>query len=284
MRRWNGWDVDKARAAMTKSVRQWIRWQLIGLLLLITPLCVVFVLLVVLLTSMRPEGRTFDLVVIFGFLMFGLIVLVANVILSLLGGRRRLDLRSDGLFDLCSIDALNEQEPSRRKLYKLLLVAIRDGRTRLRLEPCRHDYRVYGTVNDIERELVPLDRDEGSKVITAMKVFAGQNAAGSAESGVQLIPILVGGHRVSLSLETLRYGEEEGISIRVEDHSLNTAAAEGETGSTPSSFVKEDCEGQAYIDELQALVNRIGIRRDELHSVGCDTECGQVEKRSGGSQ
>ena len=278
---------------MNKSVRQlirpeWIGWHLLATLMLFASVVIWFV------NSVKPGNRTFESGVILGFLGMSLFFVVANmcvdVFLSPLDvflsplDCQRFDLRSDGLFDLASIEALSEQELSRRKLYLLLLAAISYGRTRLRLEPCRHDYRVYGTVNDIERELVPLDRDEGSKVITAMKAFAEQHAAGSAESGVQLIPILVGSHRVSLSLETLRYGEEEGISIRIEDQSLNTATAEGETGSPPSSFVKDHCEGKAYIDELQALVNRIGIRRDELHSVGCDTDGGQAEKRSDGSQ
>ena len=272
---------------MNKSVRQAIQWQIGSLLFGTVSICVVLSLWVSMLLGMKPENKTFDVGVISGVILgcSGILLVwsLTNAILSL-WDYLRFDLRSDGLFDLASIEALSEQEPSRKKLYIFLLAAISYGRTRLRLEPCRHDYRVYGTVNDIERELVPLDRDEGSKVITAMKAFAEQHAAGSAESGVQLIPILVGSHRVSLSLETLRYGEEEGISIRIEDQSLNTATAEGETGSPPSSFVKDHCEGKAYIDELQALVNRIGIRRDELHSVGCDTDGGQAEKRSDGSQ
>ena len=144
--------------------------------------------------------------------------------------------------DLASSESLSETDPIRRKMHTILLAAIRDGRTRMRLEPSELCCRFYGTDGAGERELVPLNSGLGSKVIAAMKLFAEQNSVGNDEAGVQLVPILVGGHAVTLRFQSVTTGGKEGITIVIENKGASEESHKRQAG--------EDLEGCEYIDTL----------------------------------
>jgi hypothetical protein len=235
-----------------------------------------------LLPGIKPGDPGFSIGFALGFTTFlfaATLVRLSHRLTSLCAGRQR--------FDLCSIKALNEQDPILKKLYTILLSAIRDARTRVRLEPNKHHYRVYGTINEAERELVPLVRQVGDKVIAAMKIFAGQNAEGIGEDGVQLIPILVAGHAVTLSIQSLPCGDGEELCIGIEDHTLNTTDPESEKTEELKGEQESlrkllwRCEGCEYIDEvrqeLQACASRVGMRLDQSTICGSDGPGWQAE-------
>jgi hypothetical protein len=176
-------------------------------------------------------------------------------------------------------ECVAEKDATRQILFGMLLRAIRDNETRLRLEPRESSVGVFGTAKGVEKELVPLNRELGSKVLAAMKALGEQSAVGSGESGVRRIPVLVGGHPVSLSLETLTHGEQEGISIGIEDHTRTAASDVGDTSigpyTTRQQHLRQWCqllEGRTYADEfrqeLQGWAKQIGIRVDESCSTG----------------
>jgi len=184
-------------------------------------------------------------------------------------------------------ECLAEKDVTRQIVFGMLLRAIRDNETRLRLEPRESSVGVFGTAKGVERELVPLNRELGTKVLAAIKALGEQSAVASGESGVRRIPALVGGHPVSLSLETLTYGEEEGVTIGIEDHTRTAASDVGDTSIGPYSTRQQDLrqwchflEGRTYVDELrqelQGWAKQIGIRVDESCSTSPSrqTECG----------
>ena len=184
-------------------------------------------------------------------------------------------------------ECLAEKDATRQHLYFMLLRAIRDNETRLRLEPRESSVGVFGTAKGVEKELVPLNRELGSKVLAAMKALGEQSAVVSGESGVRRIPVLVGGHPVSLSLETMPYGEVEGVSIGIEDHTRTAAIDVGDTSIGPYTTRRQDLhqwcqflEGRTYVDELrqelQGWAKQIGIRVNESCSTSPSrqTECG----------
>lgn len=215
------------------------------------------------------QGRVFFLGFLVGF-SFLFFALGCIYLLDWLKRQRGIDLVYEGI---------HEQEPARRKLIVMLLRSIRDGETRLRLERREHAVGVFVTTKKgDERECVPLGRDEGSSVITAIKVLAGQYAAGGKQSGAQIIPVLCGGHRVTLRLEVPTDGEEQ-VMISIYDHSGPVAVGEGKSGVHWSSENKhqdirtilQSIEGTAYLDELPqdvgAWAAQIGIRLGEPGSV-----------------
>jgi hypothetical protein len=255
---------------MSKSAQKWTEFVVYELLFMAPYLFMVYAWDKGLLPRVKPGDPGFALGFALGFSVFLLaaaLLRLARWIASLSASRQP--------FDLTGVDSLSDKDPWRKRLNLILLAAIRDGRTRLRLEPSKHLYRVYGTNDDAERELVPLDREAGGKVITALKVFAGQNAVGNAESGTQVLPILVGGHAVTLSLQSLHGDEGEGVSLGIKDHSLKNASSPGDAvtlhSADPASRFRKWIEGIHYVDdfqqELQAWTKQIGIRLDDSCSI-----------------
>jgi len=272
---------------MGKSVREWTTFVIYELLFAAPYLSMLYAWDKGLLPSVKPGDPAFVLGWALGFTVFlvaASLLRLSNWVASLPAGRQR--------FDLCSVESFDDKDPSRKKLFVMLLAAIRDGRTRLRLEPSGNRYRVYGTDNKAENELVPLELDVGSKIITAMKAFAGQNAADNVESGMQFMPILVGGHPVTLSLQALSSSDGKGFAIGIEDHSLSTKATESDNAGPRKNGATErtnhlrrwlalHCEGCECIDvlqqELQCWLNRIGIRLDQSSGIGSEGPGWQAE-------
>ena len=267
---------------MGKSAREWLAFLTYEILFLLLYLPVMYVWGRGLLPGIKPGDPGFSIGFALGFTTFlfaATLLRLSDRLTSLCAGRQR--------FDLCSVEALNEQDPSLKRLYMILLSAIRDRRTRLRLEPNKYQYRVYGTINEAERELAPLVRKVGDKVIAAMKIFAGQNAECIGEVGVQIIPILVAGNAVTLSTQSLTCGDGEGLCIGIEDHTLNTTDPESEKteelkGEQESlRTLSRFWEGCEYIDEvrqeLQAWASQVGIRLDQSTICGSDGPGRQAE-------
>ncbi len=127
---------------------------------------------------------------------------------------------ADGVYDLASIEELQDAAPIRKLINMVLLLAIKDQASDIHFEPFEDEFKVRVRADGVLYEMVPPPRHLASAIVSRIKVMAELDITERRLPQDGRIELNVGGNSVDLRVSVLPTMFGESVVMRVLDRTV----------------------------------------------------------------
>ncbi|QDU46437.1 Type II/IV secretion system protein [Symmachiella dynata] len=145
---------------------------------------------------------------------------IEDVIGELEGGELSDAKMSDQVFDLASVEELQDAAPIRKLINMVLLLAIKDQASDIHFEPFEDEFKVRVRADGVLYEMVPPPRHLASAIVSRIKVMAELDITERRMPQDGRIELNVGGNSVDLRVSVLPTMFGESVVMRVLDRTV----------------------------------------------------------------
>jgi len=145
---------------------------------------------------------------------------IEDVIGELEGGELSSSKTSDQVFDLASVEELQDAAPIRKLINMVLLLAIKDQASDIHFEPFEDEFKVRVRADGVLYEMVPPPRHLASAIVSRIKVMAELDITERRMPQDGRIELNVGGNSVDLRVSVLPTMFGESVVMRVLDRTV----------------------------------------------------------------
>ncbi len=145
---------------------------------------------------------------------------IEDVIGELEGGELGESKMSDQVFDLASVEELQDAAPIRKLINMVLLLAIKDQASDIHFEPFEDEFKVRVRADGVLYEMVPPPRHLASAIVSRIKVMAELDITERRMPQDGRIELNVGGNSVDLRVSVLPTMFGESVVMRVLDRTV----------------------------------------------------------------